>query len=169
VYRDAVDAMNDKTLCVVFDGTSVQRKVLVPRHSEEYIKLLVGQGYVHIELAGLAALEATNHNGKLLEKYFMMVDDNVALLLESYLYLESVVASGRPGRVWTYLEDGIFEFDALIVNRDLAHVRVGIYRLGDRFKAPYLDGVMVNVQTYLTMWRSVAATIVRVAEGDQPS
>jgi hypothetical protein len=155
--------MPEGILSIQINVDARRAQIEVPLKTSSYVDIFEGQGFGYIKLAGLGWLAAKDANGALIDEISLPTDPDAQFLLDHYKVLEEVAASGRTNEVWTYLADGCFEFNAVIVG-DTVHVRVGIMR-GKAFKAPFDDGVTIDLAGYLAIWRGIAEDLLRAAHG----
>jgi hypothetical protein len=155
--------MGTERLEIMLDATRERGRVEIPQNTSSYVDMLAHRGYGYIRLTGLAALRARGMHGVEIDSYEVSIDPDAQLLLDHARALEKLVVDRSTDRVWTYIGDGCFEFNAAVVG-DIVHVRVGIF-WGPAFEEPFKDSVTIDLQAYLHMWRGVAQRILDAAQG----
>jgi len=123
---------------------------------ESIIADLLGAGYDSIDLIDLPGqysdlCHATDHGVTL------WVDHDAKYLAEGYLELETLVESGKPGKHYTFLNDGGLEITGLVSDQGV-DLEINRYpglnvALRSTFRA------IVPVKVYLSTWRRLAAAL----------
>lgn len=132
-------------------------RVVVNAPLADYVTRLERNGYSEIRLLGLSRVAAKCADGTTTDEFTASVDSDAHFLLSYYARLEELVELSASALHRVYVVDGCVEFSAFVAPLR-TFVRVGVFR-ENPFQAPWADGVELATETYLAMWRSIAAAI----------
>jgi hypothetical protein len=154
--------MTSDVLTVEVRTESEARGVVLTAPLEDYVSRLKRNGYTRIRMLGLRRLLAKRANGTIGDELTASIEPDAHFLLWYYARLEELVSSGSSGLHRMCVGDESMEFSAFVAPCQ-SFVRVGVFR-DTPFAAPWAGGIVLHTETYLAMWRSIAAAIVRASD-----